>query len=367
MDTEERTQSAKLERERLKDGRRNNPAVESAVRDRESHGRAPGYGVQNDAGNTKIEHGSNQSDERNSRPSGGRDRGADAEPRRIGRPTGRPGESNSSALNSPAGGVTGTTITRTAGRLETDDQIPARQEEKEETPEFGFSNDEASLAKHAQHYKESYFRTKRDGQNVYALISDKSQVIDSDRYNSLTNAPKTRESEQKREGRGWLNSLTFGKPANSSVTHDSLDSSSSQSHTKASELPFLKEQKVLSAREAEQLLEPLIAALQSDFEYIDQGIWLYCMSEDKRPVWSDMDIDEVGVLATIMLKRGQHSPQAAQAVRALIDSDIYIQVAAITLPRAVTTYTMIKGSPRPAMRKKQREARKEAGQRGRPV
>lgn len=122
---------------------------------------------------------------------------------------------------------------------------------------------------------------------------------------------------------------------------------------------WFKEQKTLTLKEVSELREPLIGALIDDFGYLDEGIHLWAMSDVKTPIWGDIDQDEAGILADIMLKRGQRSPKAAAAVRALVDSDIYLQVAAIIGPRAIRTYQTVKGSPRPALNRQRREARQQ--------
>ena len=130
---------------------------------------------------------------------------------------------------------------------------------------------------------------------------------------------------------------------------------------------FKREASKLSQKEVIELFEPLKQALQDDFGYLDEGIWLYCMAEDRQPIWGNIDDDEVSVLARLMLKQGQKNAEVAASVRILVDSDIYIQVAAIVAPRAIRTYQMLKGSPRPRLRQMQREARIAAGKGGRPL
>ncbi len=205
---------------------------------------------------------------------------------RIGRPTGRPGESDSGPVDLAETEQSGA---RQAGSLETDDPVPPRIEE----PDFEFEEGEVSLAKPVE--KEG---VKQPG---------------------------------------------FG------------------------EKYFKREASKLSQKEVVELFEPLKQALQDDFGYLDEGIWLYCMSEDRQPIWGNIDDDEVSVLARLMLKQGQKNAEVAASVRILVDSDIYIQVAAIVAPRAIRTYQMLKGSPRPRLRQMQREARIAAGKGGRPV
>src|SRR6266702_4427232 len=239
---------------------------------------------------------------------GNNQRSASQEFGRIGRPTRRPGESDGSPVDLAETRDSGT---RQAGGLETDDPVPPRIEE----PDFEFEEGEVSLAKQQPppKYKEDYSK----------LLS-----------RTQTQRP-VEKTGAKQPG--------FG------------------------EKYFKREASKLSQKEVIELFEPLKQALQDDFGYLDEGIWLYCMSEDRQPIWGNIDDDEVSVLARLMLKQGQKNAEVAASVRILVDSDIYIQVAAIVAPRAIRTYQMLKGSTRPRLRQMQREARIAAGKGGRPV
>jgi len=255
-------------------------------------------------------------------------------PGRIGRTTGRPGESDSSSpdlaeTGQPAG-------TRQAGSLETDDPIPPRIEE----PDFAFEEGEVSLAKQqppAKH-KEDYYASTNKGEKVFRLKQNRREFISEEDYGKLL----SRTQAQRPVEEAGAKQQSFG------------------------EKYFKREASKLSQKEVIELFEPLKQALQDDFGYLDEGIWLYCMSEDRQPIWGNIDDDEVSVLARLMLKQGQKNAEVAASVRILVDSDIYIQVAAIVAPRAIRTYQMLKGSPRPRLRQMQREARIAAGKGGRP-
>ncbi len=261
-------------------------------------------------------------------------RGFTQVPGRIGRPTGRPGESDS---GTPDLAETGQSGARQAGSLETDDPILPRIEE----PDFAFEEGEVSLAKQQPptKHKEDYYASSNKGQKVYRLREDRKQIISEEDYGKLLSHTQAQrpveETGAKQPG--------FG------------------------EKYFKREASKLSQKEVIELFEPLKQALQDDFGYLDEGIWLYCMSEDRQPIWGNIDDDEVSVLARLMLKQGQKNAEVAASVRILVDSDIYIQVAAIVAPRAIRTYQMLKGSPRPRLRQMQREARIAAGKGGRPI
>ncbi len=255
-------------------------------------------------------------------------------PGRVGRATGRPGESDSSPIDLAETGDSGT---RESGNLITDDPIPPRIEE----PDFTFEEGEVSLAKQqppAKH-KEDYYPSTNKGEKVFRLKQNRKEFISEEDYGKLL----SRTQAQRPVEEAGAKQQSFR------------------------EKYFKREASKLSQEEVVELFEPLKQALQDDFGYIDRGIWLYCMSEDQQPIWGNMSDAEVNVLAKLMLKQGQKNAEVAASVRILVDSDIYIQVGAILAPRAIQTYQMLKGSPRPRLRQMQREARIAAGKGGRPI
>src|SRR6266702_7075736 len=296
---------------------------------------APGYRVSNDGRSDESIEANVRNLAAIDRKFGNNQRGVTQIPGRVGRATGRPGESDSSPTDSsetgqPAG-------TRESGNLITDDPIPPRIEE----PDFTFEEGEVSLAKQqppAKH-KEDYYPSTNKGEKVFRLKQNREYCSSAENYSKhLSRKEAQRPVEE---------------------TGDKQQS--------FREKYFKREASKLSKREALELFEPLKQALQDDFGYLDEGIWLYCMSEDRQPIWGNIDDDEVSVLARLMLKQGQKNAEVAASVRILVDSDIYIQVAAIVAPRAIRTYQMLKGSPRPRLRQMQREARIAAGKGGRPI
>ncbi len=295
---------------------------------------APGYRVSNDGRSDESIEANVRNLAAIDRKFGNNQRGVTQIPGRVGRATGRPGESDSSPSDLAETGDSGT---RESGNLITDDPIPPRIEE----PDFTFEEGEVSLAKQqppAKH-KEDYYPSTNKGEKVFRLKQNRKEFISEEDYGKLLSRTQTQrpveEAGAKQPG--------FG------------------------EKYFKREASKLSQKEVVELFEPLKQALQDDFGYLDEGIWLYCMSEDRQPIWGNIDDDEVSVLARLMLKQGQKNAEVAASVRILVDSDIYIQVAAIVAPRAIRTYQMLKGSPRPRLRQMQREARIAAGKGGRPV
>lgn len=111
-------------------------------------------------------------------------------------------------------------------------------------------------------------------------------------------------------------------------------------------LPWFQGGKLLGKLEAEQLADPLAKALLSDFDYIDQAIWGYTQDEAQRQLWSDIDEKECAILARVMTKRGQRSPSAAAAVRGLVESQDYIDVGMIVIPRIHQTVKRVREAPK---------------------
>jgi len=111
-------------------------------------------------------------------------------------------------------------------------------------------------------------------------------------------------------------------------------------------LPWFQGGKLLGKAEAELLADPLAKALLSDFDYIDQAIWGYTQDATQRQLWSDIDEQEAAILARVMTKRGQRSPSAAAAVRGLVESQDYIDVGMIVLPRIHQTVKRVREAPK---------------------
>lgn len=108
---------------------------------------------------------------------------------------------------------------------------------------------------------------------------------------------------------------------------------------------------VLSNQEAEQLKETLPAALEDDFRYLDEYLWSRQAHADKnfsdldkKPIWSNLDDDEIEALTKIMLKAGKRSPAAAAVVRATVESRDYIVTAAIVAPRVRKTFVIVRAT-----------------------
>jgi hypothetical protein len=111
-------------------------------------------------------------------------------------------------------------------------------------------------------------------------------------------------------------------------------------------LPTFKEGTTLSITEAKALEGPLLSALESDFYYLDQYIWYRTQDPTQAPIWSDMDNEDLQVLTSILLKRGQKSPATAATVRAIVNGSTYVDVGMLMVPRFMKTVQVLKAAPK---------------------
>lgn len=240
-------------------------------------------------------------------------RGTEGGARRDGRGTRRAEEGNSSVVTHPAAADEAAAADKypTVGRLMADEAIETGRAHIDLTPD-------ATLPSPVQlsQYKEDYRRTQREGQNVYVLISDPSQFITGDEYKSLLS---------KKDAEVSTNSPSFNSAAGAK--------------------PSFFKGGVLSKEEAEELYEPLIAALGDVFGYADKGLWALCPQLDERPIWSNTTEREDKALAKLLLQRGQKSPGAALLVRETVNSADYVLVGMMFGPRAIETVKAIRERP----------------------
>lgn len=119
-----------------------------------------------------------------------------------------------------------------------------------------------------------------------------------------------------------------------------------QDDTKGFKIPWFKEGTKLTDSEVVALEAPLIAALEADLYYVDQFIWLKTQDTSQAPIWSDMDTDDLTVMARVMLKQGKRSPQAATMVRSIVGGSDYISALMLTVPRVIRTVDAYKRAPK---------------------
>ncbi len=110
----------------------------------------------------------------------------------------------------------------------------------------------------------------------------------------------------------------------------------------------------LSAKEAEQLKEPFLAALADDMGYLDKGLWWYSKDEMQPQIWSNMATKELEIVAGVLLRRAQRDAHTAQFVRNLVEMSENISILMIVGPRLMETGKQL--GKRPKRARKQAKA-----------
>lgn len=123
-------------------------------------------------------------------------------------------------------------------------------------------------------------------------------------------------------------------------------------------VPFLPQGKKLSATEAETLSTPFSDSIEDYCKYMDQYLWSRETKAGKpsgeRPVWSNLDDEELAAFTRVMMRTGQKNQLAAAAVRGVVESRDYLIAAMIFGPRIAITRqiiadTQIEKPPRDAL------------------
>ncbi len=243
-------------------------------------------------------------------------RSLEGEPGRSGRGNRRSEESHGGVVADPTNPETATrsatsTVAHAIGRLATDVLIDTPGVFRADEPEQDFTRTVVELSPFKEDYRRTQRLTDQGKRDVYALIADANQFISPDAYRQLV--------------------------SKSSVNADA----------KAAK-PQLFQGTVLSKKEAEEMYEPLVAALADDFGYVDKALWKLCPQLDKRPIWSNTTNLEDQAIAKALLSRGQKSAATAAVVRGVVDSADYIMVGMALGPRIGETVKAIRERPRAA-------------------
>lgn len=243
-------------------------------------------------------------------------RGTEREPGRSGRRDRRSEESHSGTAADTANPETATrsttsTVAHAIGRLATDVLIDTPGVFRADEPESGFAIPTVELSPYKEDYRRTQRLTDQGKRDVYALIADANQFITPDAYKQLASK------------------MSVNADAKAAKTQ-------------------LFNGTVLSKREAEELYEPLVAALADDFGYIDKALWKLCPQLDERPIWSNTTNLEDQAIAKALLSRGQKSAATAAVVRGVVDSADYIMVGVALGPRIGETVKAIRERPRAA-------------------
>ena len=255
---------------------------------------------------------------------GDHQRGAARVPRRLRRTDGRSGESDErldrgSDAPDASGSEGSASGPRAIGNLIAEGEILRVNKPDATFTEAGQSNGTVPSAKR---FKEDYRRTQRltaNGlkENVYALISDGAQYIDSDEYKKLE-----------------------------SKTSSNSDSEVTQGSESDSERPNPFAKGPLTQREAEELSEPFTTALPDVGHYIDQAFWLYNPAQDGHDIWGRMSRPEAEMIAEGLLSWGQHNTVVATGIRETVYLKKYAAIAAFVIPRAKETVQLVRTAPK---------------------
>lgn len=89
----------------------------------------------------------------------------------------------------------------------------------------------------------------------------------------------------------------------------------------------------LSRAEAGELRAGLVKFIQAMGEYADEGIEFSNKRRAKPEIWGNLDDEEAGLMADLLIARGLRSAMAAQTVRNMARAWQYFAVGAILLPR----------------------------------
>lgn len=298
--------AAKL-REELRNGRR---------------GSAPANATSQDAGNSdsqargsiQVLPGESQRTEQGYRLGYGPQGRLDKEPERVGPADRRSSNHHKSTDGDVHGPV------RRAGRLVADGPIPDRFEGTEAPTE-------------TQRYREDYKRTNKskDGHvyKAYYLIGEPTVSISPEEWQQL----KSRKQERYEH-------------AKAAKEASKAESAEPRREKRRGIFGFGKEGSVLSKSEVNALREPFTAALKDDCKYLDEFLAWYSKDPTEPQIWSDLDDEEIAVLATVFLHRGERNPAAATFVRNVVDSSDYISFAVIVAPRAVKSMQQMGKRPK---------------------
>lgn len=233
-------------------------------------------------------------------------RSSKREPRRSGRRDRRSEKDNGGVATDSAIAEerTSTRQQRGIGRLVTNVEIDEPSFTPDEPQSTFERRDNGPILTESSYTKEDYTKINPFGRGIaYALKTNKKQRISPEEFDAL---PSSRGAHQS---------------------------------TKQEEPPAQRFYKgnVLSKQEAEDLYEPLIAALPDAFGYMDKFLWKIRPQLDERPVWSNTTDKEDKAIAKLLLKRGQKHAGTAELVRAVIDYADDITAGLALAPRMLET------------------------------
>lgn len=284
--TESIDQKVEALRGELRNGRRSHKASEGSERHGTGANEQTGPGIQAARRNNAAAKG-------NRSTSSGDKRSPQEESERVGSSSRRPGNNGGSPSDGNQQATDG--VRASVGSIERIDELTER-----------IDND-LPVKSSVTGYKEDYRRRNAFGRGIsYHLKTDSSKRITAEEWALLPSRA------------GSPPSIASAPPLSEKFN-------------------FFGKGPVLSAKEAEELREPLIAALIDYGGYADRFIRMQAKEPDLPDIWGDMTELEAGVLARIMIRRGQKNAAAAGVVRTMANSNDYISAAIIVVPRVIRT------------------------------
>ena len=95
---------------------------------------------------------------------------------------------------------------------------------------------------------------------------------------------------------------------------------------------------ILSDKETKDLQEPLVLALQAVFEWLDDFISFTNKAHAKATIWTQIDFEDVGKIASAILSLGKRQAQVAVAIRGIVVSYSYMEAGIITTQKFMETF-----------------------------
>lgn len=100
---------------------------------------------------------------------------------------------------------------------------------------------------------------------------------------------------------------------------------------------FTWDAKPLSAKEATDLLPKVRGMIDFLFRYLDKGLSLTNRESAEAEIWSEIDDEDMDIIAGHLVDMAQASRIIATAVRRMSNSYRLLQIGIITAPRFVQT------------------------------
>jgi hypothetical protein len=101
---------------------------------------------------------------------------------------------------------------------------------------------------------------------------------------------------------------------------------------------FSWDSKPLTNKEGEEVLPKIRALLEFVFRHMDKGITVSNRNRAQAAIWSNIDGEDIDIIASHLVEMGKASKVVATAVRRMTNSYRLLQIGLITLPKFIQTY-----------------------------